>query len=166
MTIDDINKLVKIVSDTGISELEVHWGNDSVRIRGAGPKSQELVVPTILPVPMGAATVSAAVQPSVAAAPAEVPKAAPAPPEPPEEPAGLLVKSPIVGTYYDSPSPGSPSFVQVGDRVEAKQVLCIIESMKLMNEIEAEIAGVVLAKHVENGRPVEYGESLFTLRPA
>jgi acetyl-CoA carboxylase biotin carboxyl carrier protein len=75
------------------------------------------------------------------------------------------VKSPIVGTYYDAPTPGAPSFVKVGDRVEPKQVLCIIESMKLMNEIEAEIAGTVVAKHVENGRPVEYGESLFTIRP-
>ncbi len=77
----------------------------------------------------------------------------------------LVVKSPIVGTYYDSPAPGAPTFVKVGDRVEPKRVLCIIESMKLMNEIEAEVAGIVTAKLVENGRPVEYGESLFTIRP-
>jgi acetyl-CoA carboxylase biotin carboxyl carrier protein len=76
----------------------------------------------------------------------------------------VLVKSPIVGTYYEAPSAGSAPFVKVGDHVEPKQVLCIIESMKLMNEIEAEVAGTVIAKHVENGRPVEYGESLFTLR--
>jgi acetyl-CoA carboxylase biotin carboxyl carrier protein len=77
----------------------------------------------------------------------------------------IVVKSPIVGTYYDSPSPGTPPFVKTGERVEAKQVLCIIESMKLMNEIEAEIGGIVVAKHLENGRPVEYGEALFTVRP-
>jgi acetyl-CoA carboxylase biotin carboxyl carrier protein len=78
----------------------------------------------------------------------------------------VLVKSPIVGTYYDSPSPGSAPFVRVGDRVEPKHVLCIIESMKLMNEIEAETAGTIVSKFIENGRPVEYGESLFTIRPA
>ena len=76
-----------------------------------------------------------------------------------------LVKSPIVGTYYDASSPGAPPFVKVGDTVEPGQVLCIIESMKLMNEIEAETAGVVAAKLVENGRPVEYGEALFSIRP-
>jgi acetyl-CoA carboxylase biotin carboxyl carrier protein len=70
-----------------------------------------------------------------------------------------------VGTFYDASGPGSEPFVKNGDRVEPKTVLCIIESMKLMNEIEAEVAGTVIAKHVENGRPVEYGESLFTIRP-
>jgi len=75
------------------------------------------------------------------------------------------VKSPIVGTYYDSPSPGAPTFVNVGDVVEPGQVLCIIESMKLMNEIEAEVGATIVSKLVENGRPVEYGESLFAARP-
>ncbi len=75
------------------------------------------------------------------------------------------MKSPIVGTYYDAPSPGAAPFVKIGDHVEAKQVICIIESMKLMNEIEAEVSGVVVSKHVENGRPVEYGQSLFTITP-
>jgi acetyl-CoA carboxylase biotin carboxyl carrier protein len=76
-----------------------------------------------------------------------------------------IIKSPIVGTYYDSPAPGSGPFIRVGERVEAKQVLCIIESMKLMNEIESDFAGTIIAKHIENGRPVEYGEALFTIRP-
>jgi acetyl-CoA carboxylase biotin carboxyl carrier protein len=76
-----------------------------------------------------------------------------------------LVKSPIVGTYYDAPAPGASPFVRVGDYVEPGQVLCIIESMKLMNEIESEIAGAIVAKLVENGRPVEYGEALFAIRP-
>ena len=82
-----------------------------------------------------------------------------------EDDRNIVVKSPIVGTYYDAPTPGSAPFVKPGDHVEAKTVLCIIESMKLMNEIEAEIRGVVVAKHLENGRPVEYGESLFTIQP-
>jgi acetyl-CoA carboxylase biotin carboxyl carrier protein len=75
------------------------------------------------------------------------------------------VKSPIVGTFYEGSSPGVPAFVKVGDHVEVGQVLCIIESMKLMNEIEAEVAGVIAAKLVENGRPVEYGEALFAILP-
>jgi acetyl-CoA carboxylase biotin carboxyl carrier protein len=76
-----------------------------------------------------------------------------------------IVKSPIVGTFYESPKPGDAAFVKVGDVVEAGQVLCIIESMKLMNEIESEIAGTVVAKLMESGRPVEYGEALFAIRP-
>jgi acetyl-CoA carboxylase biotin carboxyl carrier protein len=76
-----------------------------------------------------------------------------------------IVKSPIVGTYYDAPKPGDPPFVKVGDVVEPGHVLCIIESMKLMNEIESETAGTVVAKLMENGRAVEYGEALFAIRP-
>ena len=79
---------------------------------------------------------------------------------------GTLVKSPIVGTFYRSPDPNSPPFVSVGDRVKVGQVLCIIEAMKLMNEIEAEVAGEVVKVHHENGQPVQYGEPLFTVRPA
>ena len=83
-----------------------------------------------------------------------------------EGPAGTIVKSPIVGTFYRSPDPNSPAFVNVGDRVKVGQVLCIIEAMKLMNEIEAEFAGEVVKIHVENGQPVQYGDALFTIRPA
>ena len=77
----------------------------------------------------------------------------------------IYVKSPIVGSYYESASPGAPAFIKVGDRVSPGQVLCIIESMKLMNEIEAEVSGVIISKLVENGRPVEYGEALFAIQP-
>jgi acetyl-CoA carboxylase biotin carboxyl carrier protein len=164
MTIEEIKKLVEIVRDTGISELEVKMGDGSVKIRNASAREKEIVLPTVLPVSMAVPPQSAhhlvhPQQPGV-----ETP---PTPPldEIPEEDKGLLVKSPIVGTYYDAASPGAPPFVKIGDRVEPKQVLCIIESMKLMNEIEAEVSGTVVAKHVENGRPVEYGESLFTIRP-
>jgi acetyl-CoA carboxylase biotin carboxyl carrier protein len=76
------------------------------------------------------------------------------------------VKSPIVGTFYEASAPDAPPFVKVGDSVEPGQVLCIIESMKLMNEIEAEVAGTIVAKLAENGRPVEYGEALYAMRPS
>jgi acetyl-CoA carboxylase biotin carboxyl carrier protein len=159
MTIDEIKDLIRVVQETGILELEVQQGENRVRIRSAAT-NQDVVVPTVLPVQV--------------APPSLHPAPAPAPPPPQEAPqpaatqqneSDVIVKSPIVGTYYDAPSPGAAPFIKVGDRVEPKQVLCIIESMKLMNEIEAEIAGTIVGKHIENGRPVEYGESLFTIRP-
>ncbi|HEY7303591.1 MAG TPA: acetyl-CoA carboxylase biotin carboxyl carrier protein [Bryobacteraceae bacterium] len=158
MTIDEIKDLIRVVQETGIQELEVQQGENRVRIRSAAP-SQDLVVPTVLPVHVPPPS------PNAAHPPAQESPAVPVAPAAPDE-QDTIVKSPIVGTYYDAPSPGAAPFVKVGDRVEPKQVLCIIESMKLMNEIEAEMAGTILAKHVENGRPVEYGESLFTIRPA
>jgi acetyl-CoA carboxylase biotin carboxyl carrier protein len=100
------------------------------------------------------------------AAAAAAPAAAPAPAEaPPAEAEGLVVKSPIVGTFYRSPDPNSAAFVDVGDRIKPGQVLCIIEAMKLMNEIEAEVSGQVLKVHPQNGQPVQYGDPLFTIRP-
>jgi acetyl-CoA carboxylase biotin carboxyl carrier protein len=164
MTIDEIKDLIRVVLETGIGELEVRQGDSSVRIVGnTAPKHQELVVPTVLPVPVATAPLPAAVPTSVP--PREAPAVEPQPAAAKEEEHDVIVKSPIVGTYYDAPGPAAPVFVKVGDRVQPRQILCIIESMKLMNEIEAELAGTVIAKHVENGRPVEYGESLFTIRP-
>jgi acetyl-CoA carboxylase biotin carboxyl carrier protein len=164
MTIDEIKELIRVVQETGIAELEVRQGDGgSVRIRSAAAAGhQELVVPTMLPVSVAPA--AAQVPPPT---PPPVPEAAPSPqPSVPKETENdVVVKSPIVGTYYDASAPGSPPYVKVGDVVQPKQVLCIIESMKLMNEIEAEFQGEIIAKHVENGRPVEYGESLFTVRP-
>jgi acetyl-CoA carboxylase biotin carboxyl carrier protein len=155
MSNNDIKELIQLVMESGIAELEVERGENRVRIRRLLSGHPEVTVaapPNMVSVP---------VPPAVATAPsAHNPTAVP-------EAASdtFLVKSPIVGTYYDSPSPGSPSFVKVGDNVEPGQVLCIIESMKLMNEIEAEQAGVVVNKLMENGRPVEYGEALFAIRP-
>jgi len=154
MTIDEIKELIEVVRETGIAELELQRGENRVRIRSAGPAGQEFVVPTVLPVQLGTGATQAA-----AASAARESAAAK------EDEKDIVVKSPIVGTYYDAAVPGAAPFVKNGDRVEPKQVICIIESMKLMNEIEAEVAGIVMAKHVENGRPVEYGESLFTIRP-
>ncbi len=165
MTIDEIKDLIRVVQETGIAELEVRQGDSSVRIRAASsPGHHEVVVPTVLPVPL-----SGSIPVSTAALPPSAQPEQPATPPASASKEGendIVVKSPIVGTYYDAPSPDAPVFVKVGDRVQPKQVLCIIESMKLMNEIEAEAAGTVVAKHVENGRPVEYGESLFTIRPS
>jgi acetyl-CoA carboxylase biotin carboxyl carrier protein len=148
MTIDEIKELIQIVQDTGIAELEVRRGENSVRVRGTVLHTQEIAVPAALQAQFPNAAQSSG------AAPAKQ-----------EDERDIVLKSPIVGTYYDAPSPGSSPFVKPGDRVEPKQVLCIIESMKLMNEIEAEVAGVIMQNHVESGRPVEYGESLFTIRP-
>jgi acetyl-CoA carboxylase biotin carboxyl carrier protein len=165
MTIDEIKELIRVVHETGIAELELQRGNDRVRIRSATAKNQKVMMPAVVHVPVSAAGSFSSPQTTVAPEPA--PMAAPAPaPAPQEDERDQVVKSPIVGTYYDAPAPGTAPFVKVGDRIEPKQVLCIIESMKLMNEIEAEVSGILVAKHVENGRPVEYGETLFTIRPS
>lgn len=154
MNIDEIKELIRVVQETGVGELEVQRGDNRVRIKSAGPAIQEHVAPTAN---------FAAAAPSVSPQPSE--SKVHQMPVPADDERNEIVKSPIVGTYYDSPAPGSSPFVRIGERVEPKQVLCIIESMKLMNEIESEITGTVVAKHVENGRPVEYGELLFTIRP-
>ncbi len=166
MNIDEIRELIRVVLETQIAELEVRQGDNTVRIRRGGPAIQDVAVPTVLPIsvsPVASATAATSATPAIAS-PEANPAAQPAVSKQDEQ--NALIKSPIVGTYYDSPSPGAAPFVRVGDRVEPKQVLCIIESMKLMNEIEAETAGIVVSKFVENGRPVEYGEALFTIRPA
>src|SRR5436305_1188339 len=156
MTVDEIRELINLAAETGIAELEVQRGENRVRIRRAGfpAAAQEIVV----------APAAASVAP-----PATVLAAAPAEPSSkPEKPAAdpnlVLVKSPIVGTFYEGPSPGAPSFVAVGERVQPGKVLCIIESMKLMNEIEAEHSGIIESRLVLNGQPVEYGEALFAIR--
>lgn len=155
MTIDEIKELLQIFNESGVGELEVQRGEDRLRIKRAAANKEYVVAPVVGAVPAAVpAPVPVVTQAAAAAAPAKAP-----------ETEGMLVKSPIVGTYYDAPSPDAPPFVRVGDAVEPGQVLCIIESMKLMNEIEAEAAGTVVAKLVENGRPVEYGEALFSIRP-
>jgi acetyl-CoA carboxylase biotin carboxyl carrier protein len=165
MTIDEIRELIRVVLETGIQELEFQQGDSRVKIRRAMPPAQEVVLPAVLPVSMTASATSLGTTSGGAHPPLSESPVAAQTPAAREDERDVVVKSPIVGTYYDAPAPGTPSFVRVGDRVEPKQVLCIIESMKLMNEIEAEIAGTLVAKLVENGRPVEYGESLFTIRP-
>jgi acetyl-CoA carboxylase biotin carboxyl carrier protein len=155
VTIDEIKELIHVVLETGITELEVRRGENSVRIRqGAQASNQEYMLGAPAATPQSTKAVSGPHGGGSAVSPA-----------PAAEERDITVRSPIVGTYYDAPGPGAPPFVKVGDTVEQKQVLCIIESMKLMNEIEAEFAGTVVAKHLENGKPVEYGEALFAIRP-
>jgi acetyl-CoA carboxylase biotin carboxyl carrier protein len=159
MTTDEIKELIRVVIDTGIAELEVQRGDSRVRIRSAVAVTQDSIAH--VPVPMTVVAPIASVPQPAGSNESKPPAVSPA-----EDDKHEIVKSPIVGTYYDAPAPGEGPFVRVGDRVEPKQVLCIIESMKLMNEIEADIAGTIIAKHIENGRPVEYGEALFTIKPA
>lgn len=171
MTVDEIKELIQVVNESGIAELELQRGENRVRIRRATSVApQEYVLPAAV-LQAAPAGVSLPVQqqpasllPQAATAHTVAPVAAAGSTAP--EAGQVYVKSPIVGTFYEAGSPGSPPFVKVGDRVTPGQVLCIIESMKLMNEIESEVSGVVVAKLVENGRLVEYGESLFTVQPS
>ena len=174
MTLEDIKELIKVVNESGIAELEVQRGNDRVRIqRSYPPVAAEApaatavytLPPAAIPVVQHAAGHPSPV-PSLSGAasvPASGNGSAAAVAE--EEEETVLVKSPIVGTFYEAGSPGTPPFVRIGDHVTPGQVLCIIESMKLMNEIEAAISGTIVSKLVENGRPVEYGEALFSVKP-
>jgi acetyl-CoA carboxylase biotin carboxyl carrier protein len=162
VTVDEIRELINLAVETGIAELEVQRGENRVRIRRASFAAPQEVV-------LSPSTYAAA--PAVGPAPASAPPAAAsaaitheAPKEKPTDPGLTLVKSPIVGTFYESASPGAPPFVRVGERVQPGKVLCIIESMKLMNEIEAETSGIIESKLVMNGQPVEYGEALFAVR--
>jgi len=165
MTVDQIRELIQLVTETGIAELEVERGDTRVRIRRAGLAGQEIVATTAGVLAPAAAAVGA----GAGAGPSSGDAAAPAGPfetprEKPSDPNLVLVKSPIVGTFYESSAPDAPPFVSVGERIQPGKVLCIIESMKLMNEIEAEMAGIVESRLVMNGQPVEYGEALFAIR--
>lgn len=166
MTIEEIRELIQVVCSSGIAELEVQRGENRVWIkRTAGTMAAD--VPAAAP----AAPAAVSVMPQVAVAPEGVTVAAPqaAPPAgTPDltDPTLQPVKSPIVGTFYESPAPGAEPFVRVGDVIQPGKVLCIIESMKLMNEIEAEISGTIVKRLVENGQPVEYGEVLFLVKPS
>ncbi len=167
MTVDEIRELIRLVSESGVAELEVQRGENRVRISRASAPGSAASVPVIYHSQPGHSGQPGPPQyPQGPSPQALAPQQAPEPPkaEPTEDPAVKLVKSPIVGTFYESGSPGSPPFVRVGETVQAGRVLCIIESMKLMNEIEAEFAGVIVAKLVPNGQPVEYGEALFSIR--
>jgi acetyl-CoA carboxylase biotin carboxyl carrier protein len=133
-------------------------GDVKVKVKRAG---EHTVVHTRADVPYVAVTVPQAGQPAVTSSPGA---AAPAPVETVPEDDLHIVKSPIVGTLYEAPSPGAPPFVKVGDMVEVGQVLCIVEAMKLLNEIESDVAGEIVKKMGSNGQPIEYGQELFAIR--
>ena len=159
MDISDLKEILRILEAQDITEFELEQDGVKLRVcrRSAAPVPAAGTTLTTL-VPTAAAQAAA-----IASTPPGVEAIAPVA-EPAEN--GTLVKSPIVGTFYQAADPNSPPFVSVGDRVKVGQVLCIIEAMKLMNEIEAEVGGEVVKIHPENGQPVQYGDPLFTVRPA
>ena len=158
MDIADLKEILRILEEQDITEFELE--QDGVKLRVCRSSATAVHAGSLL----------APSSPPVTAAAPPVPAHSSVPPAPAPladtEPGGTLVKSPIVGTFYRSPDPNASPFVSVGDRVKVGQVLCIIEAMKLMNEIEAEVAGEVLRIHAENGQAVQYGDPLFTVRPA
>ena len=165
----ELKELIEFLKENKIGEFDLERGDLKVRIKfaqeGGGADLAGVArllaaqaaatphAPTVVP------EVYAGAPPTTAAAPSNQPKA-----EADEEASLHIVKSPIVGTFYESPSPGAPAFVKIGDEIENGQVLCIVEAMKLMNEIESDAAGEVVKRMVTNGQPVEYGQPLFALR--
>lgn len=151
MDIRKVKKLIELLDESGIAEIEIIEGEESVRIsRYAGQvAAPQQYAPQYAPLPVEASPVFAA--PAAPAAVAEV------------EDDGFGVISPMVGTFYSAPSPGSPAFVQVGDRVSEGDTLCIVEAMKMMNQIDADVAGTIKSIRAQNGDPVEYGQILFII---
>ena len=152
MDIRKVKKLIELLEESQVAEIEIHEGEESVRISR---------MPTSVPAP-------AVIQAAPAAIPAAAPAAAPVaeaatPAAEPAEPEGHKVTSPMVGTFYEAPSPGAKPFVEVGQKVSVGDTLCIVEAMKMLNQIEADKAGKVTARLVENGQPVEFGQSLFVI---
>jgi acetyl-CoA carboxylase biotin carboxyl carrier protein len=146
MDLRKLKKLIDLVQDSGIAELEITEGEEKVRITSKLAGQMMYSSPQMMSAPMPAAA------PIAVAVDVE-----------PAEPEGHVVKSPMVGTFYRTPSPNAKAFVEVGQSVKDGETLCIIEAMKLMNEIESDVAGVVKAILIENGQPVEYGQPLFII---
>lgn len=148
MDIRKVKKLIELLEESGIAEIEITEGEDAVRISRYSTSA-----PVAAPVP----------QPVAAPAPAAAPAAAPAEPAAAPAPAGHAVTAPMVGTMYHSPSPTAEPFVKVGDKVEAGDTVCIIEAMKMMNQIETDKSGTVVSIEVNNGEPVEFGQTLVVI---
>jgi acetyl-CoA carboxylase biotin carboxyl carrier protein len=167
MNSKEIKELVEFLIEKDVTEFELERGDVKMRIkRGQQVQLLQAPVAPMIAAPVVAPASAAMAPPGSSAAPAPVATPGPSAPAAPAEEEGLHnVKSPIVGTFYESPSPGAPPFVKPGDHVAAGQVLCIVEAMKLMNEIESDVAGEVVKMLVANGQPVEYGQPLFAIRP-
>lgn len=150
MDIRKVKKLIELLDESGIAEIEITEGEESVRIS----RYSQNAPPAVAPAPAAPAPAPA---PATAAAATE--SAAPAEPEE----TGFRVTAPMVGTFYASSSPGAAPYVQVGDRVSEGDTLCIIEAMKMMNQIEADVEGVIKSIRIQNGEPVEYGQTLFVI---
>jgi acetyl-CoA carboxylase biotin carboxyl carrier protein len=151
MDIRKVKKLIELIESSGIAELEITEGEESVRIsRSPSPAPVAYAAPPAAPAP------AAAAPPAAAPAPAAAPEVA-------DGPDGTRIEAPMVGTFYSSSSPDAEPFVKVGDEVNAGDTLCIIEAMKMMNQIEAEVSGRIAAIQVQNGEPVEFGQVLFVI---
>ena len=152
MDIRKIKKLIELVEESGISELEISEGEESVRISRSAPSTGYPVMQQAYAAPVQQPALSAAVAPAAEAAPAAA-----------AEISGHIVRSPMVGTFYRTPSPDAKAFIEVGQKVNVGDTLCIVEAMKMMNQIEADKSGTVKAILVESGQPVEFDEPLVVI---
>ena len=156
MDIRKVKKLIELLDESGIAEIEITEGEEAVRISRYPTGAAAAPAPAYAPPPPAAPAPQAS-----AAAPAAAQSPEPATAQPEED--GFLVTAPMVGTFYSSSSPGASPYVQVGDRISEGDTLCIIEAMKMMNQIEADVSGVIKSIRVQNGEPVEYGQTLFVI---
>ena len=153
----ELKELIEFLIEKDIAEFELERGDVKVKVKRAAAAPTASDVRYVMGVPNTAPLAAAATPAPAAPAFAATPEV---------EEKLHIIPSPIVGTYYECPSPGSPPFVKVGDQVDAGQVLCIVEAMKLMNEIESDVAGEIVKLMAKNGQPIEYGQPLFAVRPA
>jgi acetyl-CoA carboxylase biotin carboxyl carrier protein len=162
MNLKELKELIEFLEEKNIAEFELERGDVKVRIRRAGehPVAHAPGEPRFYAVAPPQAS-----GPEIGTAPVPGTSAPAVPAQPIAEEGLQMVKSPIVGTFYEAPSPGAPPFVKAGDQVEVGQVLCIVEAMKLLNEIESDVAGEIVKKLASNGQPIEYGQDLFVIRP-
>jgi acetyl-CoA carboxylase biotin carboxyl carrier protein len=151
MDIRKVKKLIELLDESGIAEIEITEGEESVRISRYAPGAAVAAAPVAMAAPA-----------AIAATPAAAPAAAPAEAAEPEED-GFEVTAPMVGTFYAASSPGAAPYVQVGDRVNEGDTLCIIEAMKMMNQIEADVSGAVKSIRLQNGEPVEFGQTMIVI---
>jgi acetyl-CoA carboxylase biotin carboxyl carrier protein len=159
MEFDDIEKILTLVREHDLAEFELERDGLKLKVKKSHAGGQSHSMLPMLPPPMPAVQFSGGPQ-----APQTTSHPAPPAASPDDELELAVVKSPIVGTFYRAPEPGAPSFVEVGQHVKKDQVLCIIEAMKLMNEITSEFDGEIVSAYVENGKPVQYGERLFAIK--
>ena len=162
MDIRKVKKLIELLDDSGIAEIEITEGEESVRISRYAAGAPVAAAPIVTAAPAPAAPAPATPPPAAAPA-APTPAEAPAPAAEAVDEDGFEVTAPMVGTFYSSSSPGAAPYVQVGDRVNEGDTLCIIEAMKMMNQIEADVAGVIKSIRIQNGEPVEFGQVLYVI---
>jgi acetyl-CoA carboxylase biotin carboxyl carrier protein len=163
----EIKELIDFLIEKDIAEFELERGDVKLRVKrgGATAVPSSIAAPASVVAPAQAPAVVPAAASHVGAPLATAATTASAAPAE-DESSWQIVRSPIVGTFYESPSPGAPAFVKPGDSIAVGQVICIVEAMKLMNEIESDYAGIIVKSYLSNGQPVEYGQSLFAIRPS